>query len=178
MSVNRSSCRVTLSHADAPKEVHSILSLGQEQTVCGTGDCDAEEVMEVAEVRHGELRAEFGHDVLKKSQGRCGEDDVVDVEQQVGDLGTLLVNKEGGVRSGGDEAELTKKLGEPLVPRTGSLLEPVQGLLKQADVVRSSRVDKTRRPLAVDGLLEVTMKKSISPPADGDTRHVKWRDSA
>jgi hypothetical protein len=92
-------------------------------------DGDAEEVLEVAEVSHGELRTEFGHDVLKKSRRRSSEDDVVDL-QQVGDLCTLLVNKEGGVRGRGDEAELTKKRGELLVPHPRSLLEPVQGLLE------------------------------------------------
>jgi hypothetical protein len=56
---------VTLSHASALKKIHSILSLGQEQAVCGTSDGDAEEVMKIAKVRHGELRAEFGYDVLK-----------------------------------------------------------------------------------------------------------------
>jgi hypothetical protein len=46
-----------------------------------TCDGDAEEVMKVAEVRHGELRAEFGHDVLKKSRGRHNEGDVVNVDR-------------------------------------------------------------------------------------------------
>jgi hypothetical protein len=72
-------------------------------------DSDAKEVMKITEVRHGELRAKLGHDVLKESRGRCDEDDVINVEQQVGDLCTLLVNKEGGVGGGGDETELTKK---------------------------------------------------------------------
>jgi hypothetical protein len=118
-------------------------------------------VVEVAEVSHGELRTEFGHDVLEKNRRRSGEDDVVDVEQQVGDLIPLLVNKEGGVGSGGDKTEVSKERGESLVPRSGSLLEPVQGLLEQVDVVGSGRVDETRRLLAVDSLLKVTMKKSI-----------------
>jgi hypothetical protein len=161
MSVNRSRCRVTLSHACTLQKVHSILSLGQKETVGGASDGDAEEVVEVAEVSHGELRIEFGHDVLEKSRRRSGEDDVVDVEQQVGDLTPLLVNKEGGVGSGGDKTELAKERGESLVPRPGSLLEPVQGPLEQADVVGSGRVDETRRLLAVDSLLKVTMKESV-----------------
>jgi hypothetical protein len=71
------------------------------------------------------------------------------------------VNKKGGVGSGGDKTELAKERGESLVPRPGSLLEPVQGLLEQADVVGSGRVDETRRLLAVDSLLKVTMKESV-----------------
>jgi hypothetical protein len=46
-------------------------------------------VVEVAEVSHGELRTEFGHGMLEKSRRRSGEDDVIDVEQQVGDLSPL-----------------------------------------------------------------------------------------
>jgi hypothetical protein len=103
ISVNGTRCRVTLSHAGLLENIHSILSLRQKQTIYGAGDSDAEEVVEVAEIRHGELRGEFGHDVLKKSRGRCGEDDVVNVEQQVGDPHALHVNKEGGA-----EVEATK----------------------------------------------------------------------
>jgi hypothetical protein len=43
------------------------MSLGQKHAVCGMVDGDAGEVMEVVEVCHGELKAEFVHDVLKKS---------------------------------------------------------------------------------------------------------------
>jgi hypothetical protein len=192
MSVNKTRCRVTLSHTDPLEKICSILSLRQKQTICGASDDNDEEVVEVAHIRHGELRAEFSHDVLKKSRGRCGEDDVIDVEQQV--LHTLLVNKEAGVKGGGGETKLTKKRVETLVPRPRSLLESIQGLLEQADVIRSGSVDETRQLLAVDSLFKVAMKKGIlhvqlverpgmrsgethhrhsSCPAGGEARHAK-----
>jgi hypothetical protein len=56
---------VTLRHAGALKKIHGALSLRQKKAVRRTRDGDAEEVVEVAEVGHGKLRRESGHDVLK-----------------------------------------------------------------------------------------------------------------
>ena len=74
---------------------------------------------------------------------------------------TLFVDKERGVRDRGDEAQGADVAGEALVPRPRGLLESIQGLLQQADMIWRSWVDKTRRLLAVDRLLQMAMKKSI-----------------
>jgi hypothetical protein len=42
----------------------------------------AEEVVEAADVRHGELRAEGGGDPVEKLSRGGGEDDVIDVQQE------------------------------------------------------------------------------------------------
>jgi len=73
----------------------------------------------------------------------------------------LFVDKERGVRDRGDEAQGADVAGEALVPRPRGLLEAIQGLLQQADMIWRSWVDKTRRLLAVDRLLQMAMKKSI-----------------
>ena len=51
--------------------------------------------------------------------------------------------------------------GEPLVPRPRSLLEAVEGSLEETHMVVVSRVNKARRLLTVDGLLQVAVKKSV-----------------
>jgi hypothetical protein len=76
---------VTLSHAGALKLVDSILSLGEEEAVGGTRDRDPEEMMKVPEICHGELGVKGLGDATKKPSRRGCQDDVVDVEQQVGD---------------------------------------------------------------------------------------------
>jgi hypothetical protein len=84
---------VTLSHAGALKQVDSILSLGEEEAVGGTRDRDPEEMMKVLEICHGELGVKGLGDATKKPSRRGCQDDVVDVEQQVGDVGTLFVSE-------------------------------------------------------------------------------------
>jgi hypothetical protein len=46
------------------ENIHNILSLRQKHAIYGAGDSDAEEVVEFAEISHGELRTEFCLDVL------------------------------------------------------------------------------------------------------------------
>jgi len=71
---------MTLSHARALKKLDSVLSLGEEEAIWGACDSDAEEVVEGAKIRHGELGAQPSHNALKQSRGRGGENDVVDVQ--------------------------------------------------------------------------------------------------
>ena len=73
----------------------------------------------------------------------------------------LLENKEGRVGGGGDKAELPDEGGEALVLGPRSLLQSVQGLLQEADAVGGTRVDEAWWLLAVDSLLEMTVKESI-----------------
>jgi hypothetical protein len=46
-------------------------------------DGDAEEVVEIPHVSHGELGVECLDETLQENHGRSREDDVVDVEEQV-----------------------------------------------------------------------------------------------
>jgi hypothetical protein len=124
-------------------------------------DRDPKEVVEIPEICHGELRVKELGDATKK-QGRRGcQNDVVDIEQQVGDVATRFVNKEGRVGSQGSEARPLNEAGEPLVPRRGRLLESVQGLLQETDVVGSHRVNETERLLAVDGFVQMAVKEGV-----------------
>ena len=56
---------------------------------------------------------------------------------------------------------MAKVSGEPLVPRLRSLFETVQRTLQETDIVKMSGVDEARRLLAIDSLLQVTMKKGV-----------------
>ena len=55
---------MTLSHACALKKLDRVLSLGEEETIGGARDSDAEEVVEGAKIRHGKLGAQPSHNVL------------------------------------------------------------------------------------------------------------------
>ena len=117
--------------------------------------------MEIPEICHGELGVKKLGDASKERSRRGCQNDVVDVEQQVGDVGTRFVNKEGRVGGRSSEAGPLNEAGEPLVPRPGRLLESVQGLLQETDVVGSRRVDEARRLLNVDRLVQMAVKKGV-----------------
>jgi hypothetical protein len=53
--------------------------------------------VEGAEVLHNELLLESCSGTLKKLRARGGEDDVVDLEQQVSSVGAAMVDEQRGV---------------------------------------------------------------------------------
>jgi hypothetical protein len=60
---------VTLSHAGALEQVHSVLTLRQEEAISRTRDRDPEEVMKIPEICHGELRVKkLGEASMKRGR--------------------------------------------------------------------------------------------------------------
>jgi hypothetical protein len=140
---------MTLSHAHALKKLDGVLSLGEEEAIGGTRDSNAEEVVKGAKIRHGELRAQPSHEALQEGRGRGGE------------TRPLSEDEKGRIGGGGDEAELPEEGGEALVPGPQSLLQSIQGFLQTTDMIWGARVDESWRLLAVDGHLEVVVKKGV-----------------
>jgi hypothetical protein len=62
---------MTLRHAGALEQIHSVLALGQGEAVSRTRDRDPEEVMKIPEICHGELGVKKLGDATKK-RGRRG----------------------------------------------------------------------------------------------------------
>jgi hypothetical protein len=101
-----------------------------------------------------------------------------------------LKHKEGGVGCRSGKAKLSEIGGEPLVPCARGLLETIEKSLQETHVVRVSRVNKARRLLIVDGLLQVSVKKGVlhiqlvdrpapgSSNAEDDTDHRRLDDGA
>lgn len=105
-SVNWCGGRVTLGHAHPLYKVHSVLALGVEEALWrARGDGDAEEVLQVTEVFHGELGVETHHDALQEGSRRSYKDDVVAVQEQVGGGVSLFEHKGGRVGDRGNEDE-------------------------------------------------------------------------
>jgi hypothetical protein len=100
-------------------------------------------------------------DVLKKASARGGEDDVLDVEQQVGQVVTTTNNEEGHVALRSNEAKPMSIVRKLLVPRPGALLQAVERLVEQADVLGLSRIDEARWLLTVDRLVKIAVQESV-----------------
>jgi hypothetical protein len=97
----------------------------------------------------------------KEIQAGGGEDDVVDVEEQVGNLSTSSKNEQGGVREGCHKPYPMHIVGEALVPHTRSLLESIEGLVESTDMLRPRRVDEARWLLTIDHLIKIAMEKGV-----------------
>jgi hypothetical protein len=63
--VHGSRCRVTRAHAGTLKNLESVLGLREEHPVGVAANCETKEVVQLAQVGHGELGAEGGDDSLK-----------------------------------------------------------------------------------------------------------------
>jgi hypothetical protein len=160
-SVNRSGTRVAFRHAGTLKKVDGVLALRQEHPRSRARDRDPEEIGQVPEIGHGELTVELVGDVLKKTGAGGGEDDVVDVEQQISQVVAATKHEEGHVALRGNEAKPVSVVGEALVPRPGRLLQAIKRLVEQADVLGPSGVDEARWLLAVDHLVKIAMQEGV-----------------
>ena len=100
-------------------------------------------------------------DVLKKPGAGGGEDDVVNIEEQVGHLGTAPKHEERHVTLGRHEPKAMSMMSEPLVPRAGRLLESIEGLVEVADMVRTCRVDEAGWLLTMYHLVKIAMEKGV-----------------
>jgi len=118
-------------------------------------------MMEIPKVCHSELRVKLINDALKKNWRRGSKDDVVDIQEQICSVAALMIHEEGDIRRCRRKPKLTHVSGKTLEPRPRRLLQAVERALKKADMIRSSRINKTRRLLTVNSLLKMSMKKSI-----------------
>ena len=66
----------------------------QKETVSPADHLDAEKVVQGPQVLEGELITKTSSQPLKEIGGRRREDDVVDVEQQICSVSSLMIHKE------------------------------------------------------------------------------------
>ena len=74
-------------------------------------------------------------ELTEETSRTCRQDDVVDIEQQLGRVRALMIDEERGVRAGREEPKMVEEHCDALVPSVQSLLESVQGPQKQAHVI-------------------------------------------
>jgi hypothetical protein len=83
LCVHWSRAGLAVSHASAVEDVDDVLPLVEEHARGTALDGDPQEVVERPEVLHRKLPLETGDDATQKLGGGGGEDDVVDVEEEV-----------------------------------------------------------------------------------------------
>jgi hypothetical protein len=121
LRVHWSRAGLAFNHASAFKDVDGVLPLVEEHALGTALDGDPQEVVERPEVLHRKLPLEEGDDATQKLEGGGGEDDVVDVEEEVRCIRTMTKDEQGRVRLGLDETLRTLEGGEATVPSPGCL---------------------------------------------------------
>jgi hypothetical protein len=84
LGIDRRGSRLAVCHASTIKDVFRVLSLCEEEAGVITTYLDAEEKPQGAEVFDGKLSMEFFDDALQQLCVRRRQDDVVDVDEEVG----------------------------------------------------------------------------------------------
>jgi len=99
--------------------------------------------------------------VVKKVLSRGSENDVINIEKEIGCVSGGVINKERSIGERWCETYGLYVGGETLKPSPRGLFETVQRFLKKTDMIRGSRIFEAKRLLTVDCFMKRTMKKSI-----------------
>ena len=91
---DRSGSRLAIKHARSLQKLVGVLLLVQKEASSPAHYLDAEEVVESPQVLEGELITKTSSQPLKEVRGGRREDDVVDVEQQICSVSSLMIHKE------------------------------------------------------------------------------------
>ena len=75
----------------------SIFPLMEKEAIQTAHHLNTEEVVQRIQVLDGELSAKTSRELTEETSRTCRQDDVVDIEQQVGCVRSLMINKERGV---------------------------------------------------------------------------------
>jgi hypothetical protein len=89
------------------------------------------------------------------------EDDVIDVEEQVCNVGATAIGEQRGVRLGFHKAKGHQVGGKVVVPSSRHLLQTVEGLVEPTHQVGVGRVDESCGLGTVDRLRESVVKESV-----------------
>jgi hypothetical protein len=161
LSVDRHGAGLAVAHASVLEDIPSVLTLVEEKVVDSLLHHDVEEVAEGTEVLHGELLLESCSDTLEQLRARGSEDDVIDVEEQVRNIGAAAIDEQRGVRLGLYKAKGHQVGGKAVVPSSRLLLQTVERLMEPAHQVGVDGVDKSCGLGAVDRLRESVVKESV-----------------
>ena len=85
----------------------------------------AEKMVDVSKVSHGEFLAKRVDGGIEEFVRVCDQDDIINVQQEVGDVWVIFVDEQGCVIFGGIEAKSLQEGCETYKPCSRSLLEPI-----------------------------------------------------
>lgn len=106
LRINRRGGGLVVKHASVLQELMSVLPLMKKEAIRTVHHLNTEEVVQRTQVLDGELSAKTSRDLTEKTSRTCRQDNVIDIEQQVGCVGALVIDEERCFRVGGAEPKL------------------------------------------------------------------------
>ena len=77
------------------KQVDGVLLLMEEEAGgVAAADIDVEDEMQRAEVLELEFGTQLGDDIMKKSSVRCDDDNIIDVQEEVGHMISVMKHEQ------------------------------------------------------------------------------------
>jgi hypothetical protein len=153
--------RLVVHHASALKDVESELALSKEESIYLMLYIDPQKMMKRVDVLHGEFPLEGRYGVLQEHCARCNKRNVINIKQQLYHIGAVAEDEQRGVRLGLNKSQDEEVCGEPAVPSSRHLLQPVERLVEAADPVRLHGLNKPHWLATIDCLRESTMQKHV-----------------
>jgi hypothetical protein len=120
---------VAVCHTGSLKKLESILTLREDHASRCPSNSNAKEEGESTEVCHGKLGVKLRREALEELVSRSSDHNIIHIQEDVGELGAILVDEERDIGLGGDEAKTMSEEGKPLVPRPGGLFKSIEGLM-------------------------------------------------
>jgi hypothetical protein len=151
---------IAIVHASSINEPESILTLGEVESRVGACE-NVEEGIKRAKVTHIKLLTKSRGDFLKKSIGGSGKNNIVDIQNKVGDVGGGMKNKQKGFPFCRDKTVGSNKSGEASKPDTRGLFRPIERFAEKTNMFSRRSIFKTFGLLEVDNLKEKTMEGGV-----------------
>jgi hypothetical protein len=149
MCVHGHQDRLVVHHASALKDIESELALNEEEFICLMLYEDPQKMVKMAEVQ-GKFLLEGRYGMIQERYAGCGEHNVINIKQQVYRISVVMEDENGGVGLGLNKSQSEEVRGEPAVPSSMHLLQPVEGLVEVTDLVRLRGINKPHQLTTVD----------------------------
>jgi hypothetical protein len=111
--------QLAVHHASVLKDIKSELALSEEESIDLMLYGDPPKMVKMVEVLHGEFLLDGRYGVLKEHCTRCGENNVINIKQQVYRIGTTVEDEQRGVGLELNKSQSEEVRGELVVPSTG-----------------------------------------------------------
>ena len=97
-----------------------IALLMQEEPIWPSNHLNAKKIMQRTQILQGKLITKTSSVPLEEHDSGCRQNDVVDVQQQVGRVNSVMIHEEGYIRASRCKSERLQEGGDAMVPARGA----------------------------------------------------------
>ena len=135
LGVDRRRSGLAVKYASSIEKLMGVALLVQEEPIWPLNHLNAKEVMQGTQVLQGKLITKTSSEPLEECDSGCRQNDVVDVQQQVGRVNSVMKHEEGRIGASRCKSERLQEGDDALVPGSRCLLQPVKRTGEQAHMI-------------------------------------------